>query len=85
MISMALAMCVVLACEAITVAIGGESAGIAAVFFVFIFEGCFSWGKVVIASIVETLVDITSIGWMTSTWVYPAEILPLRLRAKGPL
>jgi hypothetical protein len=44
MIIFALAMCVVLCCEAITVAIGDEKAGIAAVFFVFLFEGCFTWG-----------------------------------------
>jgi hypothetical protein len=44
LISMALGMCVVLVCEAITVAHGGERAGIAAVFFVFMFEGCFTWG-----------------------------------------
>jgi hypothetical protein len=37
-------MCVVLCCEAVTVAIGGEKSGIAAVFFVFLFEGCFTWG-----------------------------------------
>ncbi|KAJ5610016.1 hypothetical protein N7510_006735 [Penicillium lagena] len=64
-IIMALGMCVVLVCEAITVAIGGTAAGIAAVFFVFAFEGCFTW------------------GWMATVWVYPAEILPLKIRAKG--
>ncbi|KAH8819329.1 general substrate transporter [Xylogone sp. PMI_703] len=65
LISMAIGMCVVLVCEAICVAIGGKSAGIAAVFFVFAFEGCFTW------------------GWMATVWVYPAEILPLKIRAKG--
>jgi len=49
-IIMALGMCVVLVCEAITVAIGGTAAGIAAVFFVFAFEGCFTWGKLLFSS-----------------------------------
>ncbi|KAL4891214.1 hypothetical protein BDV59DRAFT_203660 [Aspergillus ambiguus] len=65
LISMGLAMCVILCCEAATVAVGGTHASIAAVFFVFAFEACFTW------------------GWMTTTWIYPAEILPLKIRAKG--
>ncbi|KAJ5149356.1 hypothetical protein N7448_000934 [Penicillium atrosanguineum] len=64
-IIMALGMCVVLICEAITVAIGTTQSGIAAVFFVFAFEACFTW------------------GWMATVWVYPAEILPLKIRSKG--
>lgn len=43
-IIMALSMCIVLVCEAITVAIGTTQSGIAAVFFVFAFEACFTWG-----------------------------------------
>ncbi|MCJ1246024.1 hypothetical protein MMC30_003228 [Trapelia coarctata] len=43
-ISMGMGMCLVLVCEAICVAICGHSASIAAIFFVFLFEGCFSWG-----------------------------------------
>lgn len=42
---MALGMCIVLVCEAITVAIDSKSSGIAAVFFVFAFEACFTWGE----------------------------------------
>ncbi|KAJ5261395.1 hypothetical protein N7478_011990 [Penicillium angulare] len=64
-ILMAIAMRIIMACEAACVALGGVSASIAAIFFVFLFEGCFSW------------------GWQASTWVYPAEILPLKVRAKG--
>ncbi|KAL1861349.1 hypothetical protein VTK73DRAFT_7137 [Phialemonium thermophilum] len=64
-VSMALGMAVVLIAEAICVQNGSSSAGIAAVAFVFLFEGCFTW------------------GWMAPSWVYPAEILPLKLRAKG--
>ncbi|KAJ5813921.1 uncharacterized protein N7503_000671 [Penicillium pulvis] len=64
-ISMAIGMGVVLICEAITVAIGTQQSGIAAVFFVFAFEACFTW------------------GWMATVWVYPAEILPLKVRSKG--
>ncbi|KAJ5934689.1 hypothetical protein N7466_004236 [Penicillium verhagenii] len=64
-ISMAVGMCVVLICEAITVAIGTQQSGIASVFFVFAFEACFTW------------------GWMATVWVYPAEILPLKVRSKG--
>ncbi|KAJ5403813.1 hypothetical protein N7509_003684 [Penicillium cosmopolitanum] len=64
-IIMALGMCIVLVCEAITVAIDSKSSGIAAVFFVFAFEACFTW------------------GWMATVWVYPAEILPLKIRSKG--
>ena len=61
----ALGMTVVLICEAICVGIGGSSAAVAAVVFVFLFEGCFTW------------------GWMACVWVYPPEILPLKIRAKG--
>ncbi|KAJ5281389.1 hypothetical protein N7478_006761 [Penicillium angulare] len=64
-ISMAIGMGVVLICEAITVSIGTQKSGIAAVFFVFAFEACFTW------------------GWMATVWVYPAEILPLKIRSKG--
>jgi len=64
-VSCALGMCVVLVLEAACVAIGGTSAGIAAVVFVFLFEGFFTW------------------GWMGCVWVYPPEILPLKIRAKG--
>lgn len=41
---MALGMCAVLIAEAICVAIGNKGAGIGAVFFVFAFEACFTWG-----------------------------------------
>ncbi|CAK7244608.1 MAG: hypothetical protein STHCBS139747_006152 [Sporothrix thermara] len=61
----AIGMMLVLVAEAICVKIGTYSAGIGAVFFVFLFEGCFTW------------------GWMATSWVYPSEILPLKLRAKG--
>lgn len=44
-IIMAMGMCIVLVCEAITVAIDNKPSGIAAVFFVFAFEACFTWGK----------------------------------------
>ena len=58
-------MCLVLVGEAICVAVGTHAASIGAVFFIFLFEACFTW------------------GWMATVWIYPAEILPLRLRAKG--
>ena len=70
-ISCALGMCVVLVAEAICVNrieadnYNNSSAGIAAVFFVFLFEAFFTW------------------GWMATVWVYPPEILPLKIRAKG--
>lgn len=64
-ISMALGMALALIAEAICVNHGGHDAGIAAVFFVFLFEGFFTW------------------GWMSTAFVYPAEILPLKIRAKG--
>ncbi|KAJ9606758.1 hypothetical protein H2200_008767 [Cladophialophora chaetospira] len=70
-ISMALGMCLVLVAEAIAVNrleaanFHNTSAGVAAVFFVFAFEACFTW------------------GWMATVWVYPPEILPLKIRAKG--
>lgn len=44
-ITMAIGMCVVLICEAITVDIDNKASGVAAVFFVFAFEACFTWGK----------------------------------------
>jgi MFS family permease len=65
LISMAIGMCVVLVAEAICVAINNAGAAIGAVFFVFAFEACFTW------------------GWMGCVWVYPPEILPLKIRAKG--
>jgi hypothetical protein len=65
LISMAMGMCAVLVAEAICVAIDNSHASIAAVFFVFAFEACFTW------------------GWMGCVWVYPPEILPLKIRAKG--
>ncbi|KAJ5653462.1 hypothetical protein N7490_000465 [Penicillium lividum] len=71
-ISMAIGMCIFLICEAITVAIGTEQSGIAAVFFVFAFEACFTWGG-----------SHFSVSWMATVWVYPAEILPLKIRSKG--
>lgn len=49
-VSMAIGMCVVLVCEAICVAVGGHSASIAAVFFVFMFEACFTWGTTSISN-----------------------------------
>ena len=58
-------MALVLIGEAITVQDGSYAGGITAIAFVFLFEGCFTW------------------GWMTTSWVYPSEILPLKLRAKG--
>jgi Sugar (and other) transporter len=42
-ITMALGMCVVLVAEAVCVAIDNQSSSIAAVFFVFAFEACFTW------------------------------------------
>ena len=65
LVSMAIGMSAVLVAEAICVAVGGSGASIAAVFFVFAFEACFTW------------------GWMGCVWVYPPEILPLKIRAKG--
>ncbi len=70
-ITMALGMCICLVAEAICVnrleadSYNNTSAGVAAVFFVFAFEACFTW------------------GWMATVWVYPPEILPLKIRAKG--
>ncbi|OCH85490.1 general substrate transporter [Obba rivulosa] len=64
-ISMALGQCLVLVLEGICVKLNTPSAGVGAVFLIFAFEACFTW------------------GWMATVWVYPAEILPLKLRAKG--
>ena len=48
LITMALGMSLMLVLEAVMVAIGGGAGavgpGIAAVVFVFLFEGCFTWG-----------------------------------------
>ncbi|KZT05688.1 general substrate transporter [Laetiporus sulphureus 93-53] len=64
-ISMAIGQVLVLVSEAICVAVNNSASSIAAVFFVFAYETCFTW------------------GWMATVWVYPAEILPLKIRAKG--
>lgn len=45
-ISMAIGMCIVLVCEAICVCIDNHASNIAAVFFIFAFEACFTWGIV---------------------------------------
>lgn len=89
-ITMTLGMCIVLVCEAITVAIDSKSSGIAAVFFVFAFEACFTWGESHLilspksgVMHLDTGLTTHSIGWMATVWVYPAEILPLKIRSKG--
>ncbi|KAH9926349.1 general substrate transporter [Amylocystis lapponica] len=64
-ITFAIGNCIVLVLEAICVSINTRRSSIAAVFFVFAFEACFTW------------------GWMATVWVYPAEVLPLKIRAKG--
>ncbi|PCH39023.1 general substrate transporter [Wolfiporia cocos MD-104 SS10] len=64
-LSMAVMQMLVLVLEAICVAINNPSSSIAAVFFIFLYESCFTW------------------GWMATVWVYPAEILPLKIRGKG--
>ncbi|EMD39461.1 hypothetical protein CERSUDRAFT_121739 [Gelatoporia subvermispora B] len=64
-ISMALGQCLALVLEGICVKLNTPSASVGAVFLIFAFEACFTW------------------GWMATVWVYPAEILPLKLRAKG--
>ncbi|CCM05234.1 uncharacterized protein FIBRA_07444 [Fibroporia radiculosa] len=65
LISMAIGQMIVLAIEAACVKVNNPRASIAAVFFIFAYETCFTW------------------GWMGTVWVYPAEILPLKIRAKG--
>ncbi|MCJ1243679.1 hypothetical protein MMC30_000876 [Trapelia coarctata] len=84
-LSMAIGMSLVLIGEAVCVALGGYSASIAAVFFVFMFEACFTWGTSlphlpIIIALSETFENV---GWMATVWIYPAEILPLKIRAKG--
>ncbi|KAG8214247.1 putative sugar transporter STL1 [Butyriboletus roseoflavus] len=64
-ISMAYGQCLVLVLEAICVKLNTSRASIGAVFLVFAYESCFTW------------------GWMATVWIYPPEILPLKLRAKG--
>ncbi|EPS94654.1 hypothetical protein FOMPIDRAFT_1133925 [Fomitopsis schrenkii] len=64
-LTFAIGQMIVLVLEAICVAVDNSRAGIAAVFFVFLYEAFFTW------------------GWMGTVWVYPAEILPLKIRAKG--
>ncbi|KAF8436605.1 major facilitator superfamily domain-containing protein [Boletus edulis BED1] len=64
-ISMAYGQCLVLILEAICVKLNTPRASIGAVFLIFVYEACFTW------------------GWMATVWIYPPEILPLKLRAKG--
>ncbi|KAH0828152.1 putative sugar transporter [Lanmaoa asiatica] len=64
-ISMAYGQCLVLVLEAICVKLNTSRASIGAVFLIFAYEACFTW------------------GWMATVWIYPPEILPLKLRAKG--
>ncbi|KAG8214220.1 general substrate transporter [Butyriboletus roseoflavus] len=64
-ISMACGQCLVLVLEAICVKMNTSQASIGAVFLIFVYESCFTW------------------GWMATVWIYPPEILPLKLRAKG--
>jgi len=64
-ISMAYGQCLVLVLEAVCVQLNTTRASIGAVFLIFVYEACFTW------------------GWMATVWIYPPEILPLKLRAKG--
>ncbi|KAG9309221.1 general substrate transporter [Chiua virens] len=64
-ISMAYGQCLVLILEAICVKLNTSRASIGAVFLVFAYEACFTW------------------GWMATVWIYPPEVMPLKLRAKG--
>lgn len=85
-VSMAIGMSIVLVCEAVCVAMGGYSASIGAVFFVFMFEAFFTWGtSLPHPTIILALSDHiqTHVGWMATVWIYSAEILPLKIRAKG--
>lgn len=50
-ISMSIGMGVVLICEAIAVAIDNQQSAIAAVFFIFAFEACFTWGKAILLNL----------------------------------
>lgn len=79
---MAIGMCLVLVSESICVAVGGTRASIAAVFFVFAFEACFTWGTCPVLVFSEGQADHSKVGWppFGST---PLEILPLKIRAKG--
>jgi hypothetical protein len=84
-ISMSLGTCVVLVCEAVTVAIVNQRSAIAAVFFIFAFEACFTWGKHLVRCLTVSPYTHQCIilGWMATVWVFPAEILPLQVRSKG--
>ncbi len=67
-ISMALGMCLVLVLEAVMVAIGGGS-------------GATGPGVAAVVFVFLYLGCFTW-GWMATVWIYPPEILPLKIRAK---
>lgn len=68
-ISMALGMCIMLTLEAVMVAIGG---------------GAGATGPGIAAVVFVFLFEACfTWGWMACVWVYPPEILPLKIRAKG--
>lgn len=82
LVSCAVGMCVVLVLEAVCVAIGGTGAGIAAVIFVFLFEGFFTWGWMGCVWVVSGFFSAKRFQSVNMVQ-YPPEILPLKIRARG--
>lgn len=76
-------MCGVLIAEAACVAINNTPATIGAVVFLFMFEACFTSGR--LSSRVRwcSPPNRTTLGWMATVWTYPPDILLLKIGAKG--
>ncbi|KAK3936787.1 general substrate transporter [Diplogelasinospora grovesii] len=67
LVSMALGMCLVLVGEAVSIAVAGRS----------------KIGAVAAVIFVFLFEACFTWGWMACVWIYPPEILPLKIRAKG--
>lgn len=64
---------------AITDSIGTEKAGIATTVFLFVFNTFFA--SEFPFQLLGNDTDRTLVGWLGMTWLYPAEIVPLKIRA----
>jgi len=58
---------------------GNTAAGYAEVVFLFLFNTCFASECFNLMSC--NMTNITAVGWLGMTWLYPAEIVPLKIRA----
>lgn len=64
-----------------TDSIGSSTAGIAETVFLFLFNTCFASELAPVHPRTQMNTNTVAVGWLGMTWLYPAEIVPLRIRA----